>query len=379
MRVTPDMDTINSFEICTKPLIQTYPALIFDGQNYIVVWSDNNFGGSSYYVAAARVTPGGVVLDTGACITNGTGSSEYRAKIAYDGNRCLVVWPKSSGPIYGRFINSQCQPEGSIFIIASYPAGGPNIAFGGTNYLVVWFSGTYPALELHGHLVSTQGTLVGSPIDIALGSGCHRWADIAFDGTKYLVIWQTGENNAGQKIYGQFIGTDGSHIGDIFMICDDTYQERWWPAIAVGDTNFIAVWGQGYGSSCNIWGNVDTPITGIEEDPGYTIHDTGLNLTAHPNPFIYQTKIRFTIQDSRYMEQEFRNTNSEIRKPTLKIYDAGGRLVKDFLLPTTYYLLPTAVSWDGTDQANRQLGGGVYFVRLTAGEVSVTEQLLLIR
>ncbi len=368
MRVTPDMDTLNSFEICPKLLIQTYPAITFNGQNYIVVWSDNNFGGSSYYLAAARVTPGGVVLDTGACITNGTGSSEYRAKIAYDGNRCLVVWPKSSGPIYGRFINSQCQPEGSIFMIASAPAGGPNIAFDGTNYLVVWFVGTYPSLELYGHLVSTQGTLVGNPISLALGNDCHRWADIAFDGTKYLVIWQTGENNAGQKIYGQFIDTDGSHIGDIFMICDDTYQQRWWPAIAVADTNFITVWGQGYGSSCNIWGNVDVSITGIEEDPGFTIYDTGFTLKVSPNPFSNKTTIRYTIHDTEYMKTDV----------VLSIYDRAGRLVKEFR-PTPDAIRSTQTSWDGTDHANRLLPSGVYFLIFQAGDYSATEKLLLIR
>lgn len=373
------MDTINSFEICPKFLIQTYPAITFDGQNYIVVWSDNNFGGSSYYVAAARVTPDGVVLDTGACISNGTGSSEYRAKIAYDGNRCLVVWPKSSGPICGRFLNSQCQPEGSVFTIASAPSGGPNIAFDGTDYLVVYFVGTYPTLELYGQLVSMQGALVGSPIPIALGNECHRWADIEFDGTNYLVVWQTGLNNAGQKIYGQFIGTDGSLVDSTFMICDNTYQERWWPAIAVSDSNFIATWGQGSGSACNIWGNVETPVTGTEEDPGHTIHDTGLSLTAKPNPFSQYTEIRFMMQDAGNMELELRNSNFEMGQHTLKIYDATGRLVKNFLLPTTYYLLPTAVSWDGTDSSSRKLPGGVYFVKLQAGGCGVTEKLLLIR
>jgi len=354
------MDTLNSFEICPKILIQTYPAITFNGQNYIVVWSDNNFGGSSYYLAAARVTPGGVVLDTGACITNGTGSSEYRAKIAYDGNRCLVVWPKSSGPIYGRFINSQCQPEGSIFMIASAPAGGPNIAFDGTNYLVVWFVGTYPSLELYGHLVSTQGTLVGNPISLALGSDCHRWADIAFDGTKYLVIWQTGENNAGQKIYGQFIDTDGSHIGDIFMICDDTYQQRWWPAIAVADTNFITVWGQGYGSSCNIWGNVDVSITGIEEDPGFTIHDTRFGLQVYPNPFRNFTDIRWQITDNRLQTAD--------NGLQIKIYDVSGRVVKSFNLKSTILNLQSVI-WHGKDEKGHLVPSGIYFIKLNSRNI----------
>jgi hypothetical protein len=277
-----------------------------------------------------------------------------------------VVWPKSSGPIYGRFINSQCQPEGSIFTIASYPAGGPDIAFDGTNYLVVWFSGLYPSLELHGHLVSTQGTLVGSPIDIALGSGCHRWADIVFDGTKYLVIWQTGENNAGQKMYGQFIGTDGSHIGDVFMICDNTYQERWWPAIAVADSNFIAVWGQGSGSSCNIWGNVDVPITGIHEGAGYETCDVGLNLTAHPNPFTHSTDIRYQITDNR-------------QGCELKVYDISGRVVADLFEQISVIGYRSSVKWSGVDDANRKLGSGVYFVELKVGDSCTTEKVILIQ
>lgn len=366
MRVTPELDTINSLEICPKFLIQTYPAVTFDGENYIVVWSDNNFGGSYYYLAAARVTPGGAVLDTGACISSPTGSSEYRAKIAHDGNRCLVVWPKSSGPVYGRFINSQCQPEGNIFVIASAPAGGPNIAFGDTSYLVVWFSGAYPMLELHGQIVSTQGALLGGPIDIVLGSGCHRWADVVFDGSEYLVVWQTGENNVGQKIYGQFIGIDGSLLGGNFMICDNTTQERWWPAAAVSDSNYLVTWGQGYGSACDIWGNVDITVTGVAENQEYTAYDTGLKLTVSPNPFTKLTTISFGIEHGA-------------ERIGLSIYDVTGRLVKNFLLPSSQLSSSKSVVWDGRDNHDRQLSGGVYFVTLAADESSVTKKVLLVR
>lgn len=361
MRVTPELDTINSLEICPKYLIQTYPAITFDSENYVVVWSDNNFGGSYYYLAAARVTPDGVVLDTGACISSPAGMSEYRAKIAYDGIRCLVVWPKSSGPVYGRFINSQCQPEGNIFVIAPAPAGGANIAFGDTSYLVVWFSGAYPALELHGQIVSTQGALLGGPIDIVLGSGCHRWADVVFDGTKYLVVWQTGENNVGQKIHGQFVGTDGSLLGGNFMICDNTTQERWWPAVAVADSNYLVTWGQGYGSACDIWGNVDVVVTGVADSEECTAYDTSVRLTVSPDPFTTITDIRYEISDGS------RNTE-------LRIYDASGRLVKSFCLPVSVIGNQSSVIWDG-----RQLSSGVYFVTLVTDGGSVTEKVLLVR
>lgn len=73
------------------------------------------------------------------------------------------------------------------------------------------------------------------------------------------------------------------------------------------------------------------------------------------------------------------NRNFEMRKYTLKIYDASARLAKDFLLLTTYYLLPTAVSWHITDQANRQLGGGVYICRLEAGDYRQNIRMILLR
>ena len=35
--------------------------------------------------------------------------------------------------------------------------------------------------------------------------------------------------------------------------------------------------------------------------------------------------------------------------------------------------------WDSADQANRQLGSGIYFVILQAGEYTTTKKILLVR
>jgi len=139
--------------------------------------------------------------------------------------------------------------------------------------------------------------------------------------------------------------------------------------------------------------------TRIQDDTGCTIHDTRYHLSVNPNPFRQQTLIRFTIYDSRCTEQKFRISKSELRKqteahqdisgsgggtseyqkPELEIYDAAGRLVKDFFLPTTYNLLPTAVSWDGTDSSARKLPSGVYFIRLEAPDYTETKQTILLK
>ncbi len=88
-------------------------------------------------------------------------------------------------------------------------------------------------------------------------------------------------------------------------------------------------------------------------------------LIVTPNPFSKKTDIRLQIADSG-------------PKTSLKIYDASGRLVKNFLLPTTYSLLPAVLSWDGTDDSGRQLPDGIYFVELKSVSGMITEKVILV-
>jgi hypothetical protein len=95
-----------------------------------------------------------------------------------------------------------------------------------------------------------------------------------------------------------------------------------------------------------------------------------LSLQVHPNPFAQMTDIRYQITDDR--------TRNAKEDPSLRIYDACGRLVQDFgVLSVIGYR--SSVKWDGTDQSNRQLASGVYFVKLSADDYSETKKVLLVR
>jgi hypothetical protein len=110
-------------------------------------------------------------------------------------------------------------------------------------------------------------------------------------------------------------------------------------------------------------------VTGINEWTGHPGNDKTFNLRVSPNPFKQQAQIRFTIQDSR----------STIRNSTVSIFDASGRLVK-FLNPvSSIENQESEVFWNGTDQSNRQLPSGVYFVRINAGGHQETRPVLLVR
>ena len=269
MRVTPEMETLGSFFVAapTNPeFMQTDPAITFNGENYLVVWADEKFGVPNVFdPVVARVTPGGVALDTGNFVAPNPGFGAYRPNVAWGGPRGLVVWYSSGSGIFGRFVNRDGLPEGDLIPIAS-GASGVDLAYGAGNYLLVWFVGTYPVLNIMCQLISPAGELIGEPRALTADADCHRWADVAFDGTDFLVVWQGGLNSAPNTIWGQFIAPDGSCAGDTFRICDATAYQRWWPAIAVSEEKFLVAWGQG--TSSDVYGNADVPVTGIAERLG---------------------------------------------------------------------------------------------------------------
>ncbi len=84
----------------------------------------------------------------------------------------------------------------------------------------------------------------------------------------------------------------------------------------------------------------------------------------HPNPFNPVTTIRFTMPASGQVK--------------VAVYDANGRLVKT-LLDEVRSSGPNAVEWDGTNSAGRSVGSGVYFYRLSAGNLVQTRKMTLLK
>jgi flagellar hook assembly protein FlgD len=89
-------------------------------------------------------------------------------------------------------------------------------------------------------------------------------------------------------------------------------------------------------------------------------------LIAHPNPFSKLTTVSFG--------KELGAESIE-----LKIYDSSGRMVRDLLLPTAYSVVPTTISWDGTDQFGQTLPSGVYFIRLEGDDYRVSQKIVKLK
>ncbi len=136
-------------------------------------------------------------------------------------------------------------------------------------------------------------------------------------------------------------------------------ENNWW-----GDPSGPSGFGPGTGDSVSNYVDFDPWRTSPSVEEIEIVRPLILHFQVDPNPFQHFTDIRYQITD-----------NNQI--VNLKIYDALGRLVRQWDNTTTR--LSDNIRWDGTDNLNRRLSCGVYFVNLQAGDYTATEKVLIIR
>jgi hypothetical protein len=84
----------------------------------------------------------------------------------------------------------------------------------------------------------------------------------------------------------------------------------------------------------------------------------------YPNPFNTITTIRFQIP--------------VLSKVTVKVYNATGQLVKT-LVTKQMQAGTHKIEWDSTDERGLQVGSGLYFYRIQAGERSMEKKMMFIK
>ena len=147
---------------------------------------------------------------------------EVEPAVGFDGTDYLVAWKffdnagENSG-IYGQIAGGDGELIGEPFLIFSKLCNRIDIAFDGTNYLVVWDSSIGGNRLILCQLVSPAGALVGSRTVFSGGTNMYYPA-VAFDGLNYLVVWEWRTLDQNRGIWGQWISTDGERLGEKFQI-----------------------------------------------------------------------------------------------------------------------------------------------------------------
>jgi hypothetical protein len=106
-----------------------------------------------------------------------------------------------------------------------------------------------------------------------------------------------------------------------------------------------------------------TPL-GVEDNLEAAVPTQSELLQNYPNPFNASTKISYQLTEAARTRLEIFNLRGELVRS----------LVNDVQSPGSYQ-----VNWDGTDSEGGEVSSGLYFYRLTSGEVSQTQKMSLLR
>jgi hypothetical protein len=178
-----------------------YPAVAFDGVNYLVAWVEYHEFGAS--VHATRVSRAGVVLDPDGILVDQNGSIP---KIAFNGTNYLLVYGS-----YGKRISRSGQVLDSQPIPIAPTGSGDSdaVSSDGTDYFVAWADTRFGCCSIFGTRVSPSGAVL-DPAGIAIATHGREQRDpaIGFDGTNYVVAW-TDNRGSSTDIYGARVATDG--------------------------------------------------------------------------------------------------------------------------------------------------------------------------
>jgi len=149
----------------------------------------------------------------------------------------------------------------------------------------------------------------------------------------------------GEERY-QGLGEETTFPGDIngdgypeFIASSEYYRDPGRSCVTIYTTNMSSVGGSG-------------PLPPAGE----------IELECYPNPFNASTAIKFKAQ---------------AKQAKLEIFDLAGRKVRSFNVKDLFG--ERRIIWDGTNQIGQKASSGIYFCRLTAGDRSQTERMLLLR
>ncbi|MFM2295782.1 MAG: hypothetical protein RLZZ350_2195 [Verrucomicrobiota bacterium] len=247
------------FPIATDPsVVQFGGGLSFDGTNYIAGFL------SGTNVCSQTFSSNGTLVGSQVIIGGSPGFPPALAS-AFGQSNSLTIWSDSSiSPgvdMFGQFVSRAGVKIGSPFnLLAAQGAYGVQtvkaLVCDGTNFLAVWQDKN--TKYFYGQIVTAAGTLSGSEFLISSQQQNGADAEVMFQKTNYLVVWQSNNNNTGtnNKTYGEFVSRSGV-AGSPFQISQTASTDQNPLAIGFDGTNYLVAWNRDIGSGTGTVSNWD--------------------------------------------------------------------------------------------------------------------------
>lgn len=338
--------------ISTGAGAQQYPAVAFDGADYLAVWQDNREYGD-WDICGARVAITGTVIDPSGIIVSTSANDESSPAVVFAGGDYLAVWEDSRNgddlDIYGARVDTAGETidEGGIPI--SNAANGehaPAVAFSGTNYLVVWQDRRNGSdYDIYGMRVTPEGENEdGTGISVSSAAEGQQSPAVAFDGTNYLVVWQDNRDYGHWDIYGARVSPEGEVLDADGIAISAALDGQYSPAIAFDGTNYLVVWEDSRNGGTYAYDIYGARVT----TSGVVLDGTGIAIATEVN---YQQHPAVAFDGTNYLVvwDDFRAGASDIYgarvSRTGSVLDIGGRAISSGGGGKQY----PAIAFDGSD------------------------------
>ncbi|MCX5801336.1 MAG: T9SS type A sorting domain-containing protein [Candidatus Eisenbacteria bacterium] len=338
--------------ISTASYMQHWPAIAYDGANYVVVWEDKRNGLCDIY--ATRVSASGSVIDPSGLLVSSAVNEQYFPALAFNGTSYLVVWDdyrtSKEWNTFGARLTTSGDVLDTLGIIISSVVNElywPAVAFDGKNYLVVWYDTRTGSMDIYGARVDTSGNVLDpDAISISTAQGDQALPSVAFDGTNYMVVWEDYRSLTGWNIYGARVDTAGSVLDPSGIPISTASGDQYAPSLAFDGTNYLVTWADARSSGvevyCDIYGaRVSTSGTVLDTN-GFAI-SAEMNMQHWPAVAFDGTNYMVVWQDTR--DEGDSHIYATRVTPSAEVLEPQGILVS---AAATEEYLP-AIEFDGTN------------------------------
>jgi len=241
-------------------------AVAFNGNSHYAVWIDSREANPTIW--GSMISGDGQPAEPVKLLSNPNGATTYsqlgRPRIAFGGDHFLVTFfasAQSATPelgIYGLLLDVNGALVGGVRKLSVNDPSQqpfaterePDVAFDGTNFLVVYEQDSNDGNAIAGRRIAPDGISV-DPASIRLSprtqSGQRRTPALAFDGNSYFIAWVTSRPTASidvTHIFGTRVGTDTlTALDGETVVCDAFLLQRS-PQVAADKKNggFFVVW-----------------------------------------------------------------------------------------------------------------------------------------
>jgi hypothetical protein len=233
----------------------------FGPGNFLVTWSEHN--GASPQVFAARVTPGGSVLDPGGISFSRASDVTGYVAVASNDTNWLVAWDQSGDSVlpdgvYATRVNSSGVKLDTQLInldadSGDYTPGGPALAYDGTNYLAVWGWANDTAYGICGSRFTRSGVRLDST-EIQFPAGSNPgYPQVAASPQGSFVIWPGDEVTT--LVDGARVTFAGVLLDSTALVVAETGAQAYCDGATVvrAGAGFVASWDNHNDSDYRVW------------------------------------------------------------------------------------------------------------------------------